>query len=272
VSRRDFFEPTASHPTLSEHAQSGDSSLRWAAAIELGEIPEKWSAELLWTLKDDVDQYVSAVAKQALGKFDPSLIEQNAFLLKGEPERKGPEASSVSSVLADHVSWKTRPMEVPSEVNEWAVSAAIVDIVNTEGPLTGARLMRLYGECVFPNSPRKLSKARMKRAAAGLISRGVISTRQSDNPDSLESWILFRSNTPEVSLRTKGARKLSEIPVTEVLALTRERSPGARAPNPNRQLQIILEAYAIPQNELHLVGAILEGEWSSLLGPSTKDN
>jgi hypothetical protein len=63
----------------------------------------------------------------------------------------------------------------PSEENDWAVSAAIIDIVNTEGPLTGTRLMRVYGEWAFSNSPRKLGKFRMKRAVGRFAAGAIVS-------------------------------------------------------------------------------------------------
>jgi hypothetical protein len=80
-----------------------------------------------------------------------------------------------SPTLAGHVAWKTRPLDPPSEENDWAVSAAIIDTVNTEGPLTSARSMRVYGESVFLNSPRKFGKFRMKRAVERIAAGAIVS-------------------------------------------------------------------------------------------------
>jgi formiminotetrahydrofolate cyclodeaminase len=61
-------------------------------------------------------------------------------------------------------------------------------------------------------------------------------------------------------------RKLSEIPVNEVAELVRLKSRFSRgAVNQNRQFQIIIDSYQIPQSELHLVGAVLDDEWKALL-------
>lgn len=267
MTRREFFEASADPEVLAANAVSGDSSLRWAAAIELGEIPEKWSVELLWRLKEDADQYVRAVAQKALGAFDPLLIESSVFDLATPVADAGLSEAKVdgSGALADHAAWKTRPLDPPSEENEWAVSAAIINIVNTEGPLTGARLMRLYGESVFPNSPRKLSKFRMKRAVERLAARGIVSEATGIGGDQLEQWILYRSGTPDTLVRTRGSRKLPEIPVTEVAELILQNSRVRSAPlSRDRQFQVIIELYNIEHNELHVAGAALDSEWRSL--------
>ena len=267
MSRREFFEASADPEVLAANAVSADSSLRWAAAIELGEIPEKWSVELLWGLKEDADQYVRAVAQKALSAFDPLLIESSVFdSATPAAEADVIEAKvGVSGALAEHVAWKTRPLDPPSEENDWAVSAAIIDIVNTEGPLTGARLMRLYGESVFPNSPRKLSKFRMKRAVERLGARGIVSEATGIGGDHLEHWILYRSGTPDTILRTRGSRKLPEIPVTEVAELIRQNSRVRAAPQSrDRQFRVIIDLYNIEHSELHVAGAALANEWRSL--------
>jgi hypothetical protein len=248
---------------------SSDASLRWAAAVELGEIPEKWAVELLWELRDDADQYVRAVAQKALSTFDSALVESAVFHVIGDLESSGSGslATAGDSDLLPHMAWKTRPLEPPSEENDWAVSAAIIDIVNTEGPLTGSRLLRLYGESVFPNSPKKLSKFRMQRAVERLVARRVVSEVGGRTNDKVENWILFRTGTPSAVPRVRGSRKLSEIPVNEVAELVKLKSRSSRGPvNRNRQFQIIIDSYQIPQSELHLVGAVLDEEWKALLG------
>jgi hypothetical protein len=264
--RKDFFQSFDDKSILVENATSAESSLRWAAAVELGEIPEPWSVELLWQLKDDSDNYVSAVANKALSGFDPLLIEKAVFhkeSIKPDVDHSQTLEFSENEVAA-HVSWKTRPLEPPSEINDWAVSAAILDIVNTEGPMTGPRLMRLYGESVFPNSPKKLSKHRMQNAVERLSQRSVITVSNS-SVEGIDGWTLFRTGTPEIAVRDRGSRSLSEIPVTEVAALVRLRSRRGATLNRNRQFQLIIEAYEIPQSELHIAGAVLDNEWRDLL-------
>ncbi len=266
--RREFFRSDVDPQELSDNAVSLSSATRWATAIELGEIPEDWSVRLLWDLKDDGDEYVRQAATSALSGFDHALLESalaeirsadNFLQVPAAPER-------LESGILDHVAWKTRPLEPPSDDNQWAATAAVIDIVNTEGPLTGARILRLIREAVYPDTPRKLSRSRVERVVNAAIKRGIVSKSFSDANDYFESWILHRSSTPEVVVRTQGSRKLPEIPVTEVEGLIRLKA-GRRhhTLNQNRRFAILMEAYEIPQNQFHLVGAALEKEWSSLL-------
>lgn len=266
--RRQFFRSDANPQELADRATSLSNSDRWAAAVELGEVPEEWAIKLLWVLKDDSDQYVRQAASASLVVFDHSLIESalDGLSSAGYLATKVSEGSVRPDGLAEHVAWKTRPLDAPSEANEWASTAAIIDMVNTEGPLTGARLLRLYGQSVFPNSPRKISSARVEKAVKSTMRRGVVSKSFSDQEDRFESWILHRTGTPGVSVRTRGTRKLVEIPVTEVRELLALRGgPGRRRPTSNRSFAILMEAYEIPRSEFHLVGAALEKEWIPLL-------
>ena len=269
--RRQFFRSEVDPQELSDNAVSLNSSTRWAAAIELGEIPEDWSVKLLWLLKDDGDEYVRQAASSALSGFDHKLLEQALSGIESADKiTRTPEiAESSEGGILEHVPWKTRPLDPPDDDNTWASTAVIIDIVNTEGPLTGARLLRLYGESVYPNAPRKLSRSRVERAVKATMRRGIVSKSFADANDYFESWILHRTGTPEVFVRTRGSRKLSEIPVTEVEELVRQKA-GRRHQtlNQNRRFAILMDAYQIPQNEFHLVGAALEKEWSALLTQS----
>jgi len=76
-----------------------------------------------------------------------------------------------------------------------------------------------------------------------------------------------RSNpTTEVIVRDQGQRKLSEIPVTEVIARLRLlMGDDFDYSGQNQRFEILLKAYSIKQAELHIVGEILAREWSTLL-------
>lgn len=268
MERRAFFQSLGNEALLAGNAKSSNPSLRWAAAVELGEIPEEWSILLLWELKDDVDQHVRSVAQKALSQFDPSVLEKTVFDMPSispsglDAERSQPRDSDG---IEPHLAWKTRPLDPPSEENDWAVSAAVIDIVNTEGPLNGHRMLRLYGESVYPNSPRKLSKYRMRKAIERLRRRGVLSVDNDQDKENIENWILYRTGTPSVVVRTRGSRKLPEIPITEVAEVINRKTRSSTAPNRNRQFQAVLDFYEIPQNEFHVVGAVLDKEWRGLI-------
>lgn len=267
MARKDFFESNVEPEVLRANARSSDRSLRWAAAVELGEVHEDWSLELLWVLKDDPDEHVRTVAQKALAYFDRALVERVVFdyVASPVPAEPGEEDEYDAFELAVHVAWKTRPLEEPDEKNEWAVSAAIIDIVNTEGPVTGARLYRLYAESVFPNSPKKLRKVRIYRAVQRLLDRGIISLADGADSEYLDDWTLHRTGSPSVVMRQRGQRRFSEIPPSEVKeVLSRGLPRGMRPKSRDRSFEELLSVYEVKPAEYHLIAGVIDKEWRAL--------
>lgn len=267
--RNDIFGATLAVETLIAHAGSGDRSLRWAAAIELGEIESAESALALWALRSDSDENVRTAAQTALSRFDRQILER---ALNSSQAREVPEFNSASitdneseSDLETFMPWKVRPLDVPTAENEWAVAAAINDIVTTEGPITGLRLLHLYGQAVHPNAPKKLSKYRIKHALESLFARKILQRSDTVGADELEQWIIHRRGDSPVVVREKGQRAFAEIPVTEVRELIQLKMGFSSNQSADRKFRVVMDAYGIQQRDLHLLGALFEKEWSSLL-------
>jgi hypothetical protein len=264
MERREFFEVTIDFSKLENHALSSDSTMRWASAIELGQLGTEDAISLLWSLTTDADENVRDAAKLGLNQCDQKLLGKVlATKWVVEPERK---RETQTQGVEKHIPWKVRPLEVPSPENEWAVDAAVLNIIQTEGPLTGARLLRLYGNATYPNNPRKLPKSRIQTAFKRLERRGLVSHIQDFSAGEIEYWTLYANGSAEVLVREQGLRKLGEIPVTEVIArLKLNMGDEFEYASQDDRFQILLNVYAIKQAELHIVGDILAKEWSSLL-------
>jgi hypothetical protein len=262
--RKDFFEVSIDFKELESHARSADSTMRWASAIELVQLGTKDAISLLWSLTTDADENVRDAAKLGLKQCDQQLVGQVlASKWSIEPDLK---SNTAIDGVEKHISWKVRPLEVPSTENEWAVDAAVLNIIQTEGPLTGPRLLRLYGNAAYPNNPRKIPKSRIQTALKRLERRGLISHIQDYFEGEIDSWTLYKTGSPEVIIREQGQRKLSEIPVTEVIARVRlVMGDDFDYSGQNQRFEVLLKAYSIKQAELHIVGEILAREWSNLL-------
>jgi hypothetical protein len=156
-------------------------------------------------------------------------------------------------------------LDAPSSENDWAVAAAINDIVSTEGPITGLRLLNLYGQAAFPNAPKKISKYRIRQAIESLIRRRILQRSDLAGPDELDQWVLNRVGDREVVVRQRGSRTYAEIPVSEVKMLIQQRMGFSTNQSADRKFKVVMEAYGIQQRELHVLGALFEKEWSSLL-------
>lgn len=262
--RKEFFEVFIDFKELESHARSADSTMRWASAIELVQLGTKDAISLLWSLTTDADENVRDAAKLGLKQCDQQLVGQVlASKWSIEPDLK---SNTAIDGVEKHISWKVRPLEVPSTENEWAVDAAVLNIIQTEGPLTGPRLLRLYGNAAYPNNPRKIPKSRIQTALKRLERRALISHIQDYFEGEIDSWTLYKTGSPEVIIREQGQRKLSEIPVTEVIARVRLiMGDDFDYSGQNQRFEVLLKAYSIKQAELHIVGEILAREWSNLL-------
>ncbi len=264
--RQEFFEVTIDFERLEDHARSDDSTLRWASAIELSQLGTEDAISLLWSLTTDRDEYVRDAAKIGLKSCDQVLVGK-VLAAKWVPDVAEPDAElKIKSGVAKHTPWKVRPLDVPSTENEWAVDAAILNIIQTEGPVTGARILRLYGMAAYPDNPKRIPKSRIQSAVKRLERRNVVARAWEMGGKDFEYWTLHAEGAPEVAIREQGMRKLSEIPATEIIARMRENlGDSFESTSQNDRFKLLQSLYGIKQSELHKVGELLTNEWSSLL-------
>jgi len=261
--RKDFFAVTIDIGLLESHARSKDSTIRWAAAIELGQIGSEEAVSLLWSLTTDSDENVRDAANLGLQQSDQVIVGKVLATKWVAPEVP---ASSDFGAVARFVPWKVRPLEVPSTENEWAVDAAVLNIIQVEGPVCVSRVLRLYGNAAYPNNPRKIPKSRIQTAIKRLEKRNLIEHIIATSNQEVEAWTLYLTGTPEVNVRDQGQRKLAEIPVSEVIArLMYNMGDDFDNASQNDRVIALMTIYGIKQSELHILGAVMASEWSDLL-------
>ena len=261
--RKDFFAVTIDFELLESHARSKDSTIRWAAAIELGQVGSEEAVSLLWSLTTDSDENVRDAANLGLQQCDQVIVGKVLATKWVAPEI--PETTD-SEAVGKFIPWKVRPLEVPSSENEWAVDAAVLNIVQVEGPVCVSRVLRLYGNAAYPNNPRKMPKSRLQTAIKRLEKRNLIQHIVGSSNEDVETWTLYLIGTPEVKLRDQGQRKLTEIPVTEVIARLRYNlGEDFDYASQNDRVKALMNIYGIKQSELHLLGAVMANEWADLL-------
>lgn len=262
--RKEFFEVSINFEQLENHARSSDSTMRWASAIELAQLGTEDAISLLWSLTTDSDENVRDAAKLGLKQCDQQTVGK--VLASKWSVEAAPTATDSADGVMKHIPWKVRPLEVPSVENEWAVDAAVLNIIQTEGPLTGPRLLRLYGNAAYPNNPRKVPKSRIQTAIKRLEKRGLVAHLTDFSEGEIDAWTIYKVGNPEVYVRDQGQRKLSEIPVTEVIARLRLlMGDDFDYSNKDERFKVLVSAYGIKNSELHIVGEILAREWSNLL-------
>lgn len=262
--RSEFFEIKIDYQVLEEYSRSDESTIRWAAAIELGQIGTQEAIFLLWNLTSDTDEHVRDAANLGLQNCDQEIVGK--VLAAEWVDTRVMSEGKNDEPIQKHTAWKIRPLELPTLENQWAVDAAILNIIQTEGPVTGSRILRLYGTASNPGNPRKIPKSRVNSAVMRLQDRKLVGIIESTTAKEFEFWTLYKSGSPEVVVREQGQRKLSEIPVTEVIARVKlEMGDEFDYAGQDEKFMHLQRAYGIKQSELHIVGEILTSEWSEFL-------
>lgn len=258
--RKSFFEEQSSEQSLRARARDSDTFVRWACAVELGQLTNPWAIQLLWELKTDSNDHTRAAALNSLKQFSEVEISSSLGTSFGES----------AMVDRSYSEWKIRPLPNLSDETSAIFETAIIDILATEGPTTGSRIFRLMSESIDPNNRFVLSKHRLSKVLKALVLTNTL-TRNDYTPSKsdLETSTYHLTSLPGVAIRPRGTRRLEEIPVTEVRELLNS-NPRVRRRSGDLdfQFRVVSEEFQILPNEFHIVGALLEREWFGLFSKS----
>ena len=251
--RKDFFSLDASREEVSEQAISSSPDDRWLAAIQLGQVMEKWAAELLWKLKNDSDESTRNAAYTGLRAFDGELLANLD------------SANEFSKSDFSPANWKIRPLPKYALASKLLYAACIQDIVGSEGATTGNRLMNLLNQASLAGGSGSLSRNQIREIVSHLVANGSL-TRVDRHlqSETLDLWIMNKVGYPEFVIRGRESRTFAEIPVNEAQAVLKSDPKYMRRPNPDLGWEVLRRQYDIQPNEFHLVGEVLEGPWQGL--------
>lgn len=253
MERRSFFSTSIDREDIERKARSRQEIDRWFAAVALAQVHESWAFDLLRILKADNDESTRVAAVNALRGFPVEFFDAS---LDGPNE------------VSDFVPgiWKIRPLPTYDASCRDLFLAAIMDIVGTEGPVTGGRIQsRLTGATAI-NSGKRISKGRLKILLDELIKSNVLTRADSHlDSDDVELWIAHVPGMPEFVIRGRDGRDLTEIPVNEAKAVLLENRITRRNPsNRDAGFRVLMEQYDIKQNEFFLVGEAIAQQWQTL--------
>jgi hypothetical protein len=253
MERRSFFSASIDQEDIERKARSTQEIDRWFAAVALAQIHEPWAFELLKALKADNDESTRVAAINALRSFPIEFFDASL---------------DVSREDSDFIPgiWKIRPLPTYDSSCRDLFLAAIVDIVGTEGSVTGGRIQtRLTGATAI-NSGKKVSKGRLKTLLDELIKSNVLTRADSHlDSDDIDLWIVHAPGTPEFVVRGRDGRDITEIPVNEAKAVLLDNRATRRNPaNRDAGFRVLMEQYGIKPNEFFLVGEAMEHQWQTL--------
>jgi hypothetical protein len=233
-------------------AKSDDEMTRWASAISLAEFASLESALTLHSLKSDPSVLVRTAAANSLASFPEAL-------------RKEMETSVAQDVSSGFVSevWKSYPLPkfVKSVLNEYC--EATLKIIFTEGPTTGSRIRRLLAEASLMG--RSFNATKCLAVIEPLVESGKLTRIDRFEPKAPIDKMIFTSpGIPEIVVRHRDSRLITEIPVNEARAVLLANTRYKLRPNKNLGFEVLSRHYEIQQNELFLVGEALENQWEGL--------
>ena len=273
---KDFFaREVRPSERLADDLASGDAMIRWAAAVAMGSADDPALVSSLTRALHDDDELVRSAAQSSLERLKCSLGDQLQEALDSDLSKRAIDAGArglrrlrSETDAPPYVAWKVRELPRPCDCDPYLLEAAIMDIVGTEGPILGKRLVCLYGQACSRDNPRSFPRTRLINAVRHLVIEGVLICVDGLASSAVEEWTLRTCNQPDVRVRQRGHRELGEIPVSEVRAVWRATQRGslrtARAGS-DQILQFVLGFYGVHRSDLHVVGRLFEHEWMPLL-------
>lgn len=259
MERNSLFSSDLDQGDIESKATSSIAVERWLAAVALGQTHEQWAFDLLRVLKTDSDDNTRTAATNALQRFPKNfqVISSNS------------SSSSYSGFIPGV--WKIRPLPKYESQSKNFFLAAVLDIVNTEGPVTGGRVQnRLSSAWEFETGAR-LGKRKVKTLLDDLIGSNAL-TRADMHLDSndIDLWIVHFPGTVEFIVRPRNGRLLTEIPVNEARSVI-QKNKAYRKDSSKRDdaFSELMNQYEIKPNEFFLVGEAMEHQWQTLFTDET---
>lgn len=257
MERQSFFSASIDQEELQSKANSSDDVDRWLSAVALSSVHEDWAFDILKTLKADRDENTRTAALNSLRTFPASFFDISANELSQEND-------FVPGI------WKIRPLPSYDSRTRDIFLAAVMDIVGTEGPVTGGRIQSRLSSATAISSGRRISNGRLKTLLDVLIETNLLTRADPhlDNDD-VGLWIVHAPGMPEFVVRGRDGRDITDIPVNEAKAvLLLNRSTRRNLDNRDAGFRVLMEQYGIKHNEFFLVGEAMAGQWQTLFGSS----
>jgi AAA domain len=142
----------------------------------------------------------------------PGWLDAEPAPTEREPERITLEA---------HRAWEPRPLGDPRSTPRAEIMAALMAIVETEGPMRASRAYSLYNRAAGGRKLTAVARAPLSSALYWLArERRVVLTRADDIPWQQDDLVRM-PDSPAVAVRELGDRTLEEVPLDEIAELIR---------------------------------------------------
>jgi dethiobiotin synthetase len=121
--------------------------------------------------------------------------------------------------LDPYVAWEERPVADPREAGRPEVMAAILEIVEAEGPMRASRAYALYNRASGGKKLTSVARAPLSSAVYWLAQEHKLHVTRRDDIPWQDDDLIRLPDAPPVKVRELGPRTLEEVPLDEISEL-----------------------------------------------------
>jgi transcriptional regulator with XRE-family HTH domain len=175
--------------------------------------------------------------------------------LRAVPERVDEllEELSRGIELPPYFEWKVRPLADPRTMSLTDVAREIIEIVEAEGPVVGARVYRLRLAAAGIASETKELRSVLNRAAAAAVRSGRLLADNERDERTQKYLVLRAAGVEQVTPRARGDRSMLEVPLREIAEVVGMTNAHRRGGNVAEIQHEIFAAFGIAGSNIQIL-------------------
>jgi dethiobiotin synthetase len=147
--------------------------------------------------------------------------------------------------LEPYRAWETHPLGDPRATPRPAIMAAMLEIVEAEGPMVASRAYALYNRAAGGRKLTAVARAPLSSAVYWLAQERKVTLTRAEALPGQDDDLVRLPDAPAVHVRELGPRALEEVPLDEVAELVRRLRGGGAGRDPTALKRAVLSAYGL---------------------------
>jgi hypothetical protein len=145
--------------------------------------------------------------------------------------------------IEEYIAFQDTDLKDPKYLSLEAIQADLVRIVAVEGPATEATVIDRYRVATRYGRFKGPTRDHVLAALRSAADRGILMARP-DYP-SAEVMVYTIPGQPEIRVRTRGPRDLSEVPMGEIIVHATEAIRSGLSPNHEASYRLLLDIFGL---------------------------
>lgn len=186
--------------------------------LEIGDTIDGFAAEWPAVSRSQVIDFLMA-ARDRLAADARSGADPACSGCEGAETGQG---SGPDGGLAPYTNWQSRVLPDPRTAPLSEIVKGLVEIIGAEGPILAYRAYTVYARSIGLQAIREETKARFTRALRRAVDTEEIVESDETTPEDSAYRFVRTAGAPPIIPRTRGDRKIEEIPPLEIAAHMRQ--------------------------------------------------